>query len=130
MKNERTHSQETDSQCRRPYRFWRAAAAFAFALLAICAKAQERPLALVQSADYFSGVLVDTSATLTLPTKADAGDLIVVWVRWGAIPTVATVSDTLNNTWTPVSDAIESSAHGAWRADVLYDEQGQRQQHH
>lgn len=56
---------------------------------------------------------MDTSATLKLPTDANAGDLIVVWVRWGAIPTTATVSDTLNNTWTPVSDAIESSAHGA-----------------
>jgi hypothetical protein len=68
----------------------------------------------VQSANYFSGTASGTNAAATLPSTANAGDLIVVWVRFGAVPCTASVSDTLGNTWTPVSDAMVSdSTHGA-----------------
>jgi len=67
----------------------------------------------VQSADYFSGSASGTSAAATLPSTVNAGDLIVVWIRWGAVPTTATVSDTLGNTWLPVSGKLESTAKGA-----------------
>ena len=72
------------------------------------------PIGYVQSADYFSGTASGTSGAAPLPSTANAGDLIVVWVRFGAVPCTASVSDTLGNTWTPVSDAIVSdSTHGA-----------------
>jgi hypothetical protein len=48
-----------------------------------------------------------------LPTNTIAGDLIVVWVGWGAIPATPIVSDTLSNTWRPVSAAIVSTDQGA-----------------
>ena len=71
------------------------------------------PISYVQSADYFSGTASGTSAAATLPSTATAGNLIVVWVRSGTATTPITVSDTLGNTWTPVSALLDSVGKGA-----------------
>ena len=84
---------------------------------------------LVQSVDYFSAASVPAAVT-NLPSPVTAGDLIVVWVRWGTAPTTATVSDTLGNTWTPVSAGIESNNKGAGAQNLLHHKRDRRQRHH
>jgi hypothetical protein len=68
---------------------------------------------LIQATNGFGGSASVGSVSTTLPSATVAGNLIVVWTRWGTDGPTGTITDSLGNTWIPVSDKLASTAHGA-----------------
>ncbi len=76
-------------------------------------------IAYVQSAQGFSGSTIVSTQSASFPAANTAGDLIVVWTRWGIVGPNATLTDTQGNSYAPVAAKLTSTANSA-EAQMFY----------